>query len=169
MRVAVIGATGYVGGRLVPELLAGGHTVRCLARDPRRLERVPWRCQVDVVAGDVLDRASLERAFEGMDVVFYLVHAMGQAADFEQQDRTGAENTRAAAESCGVAQIIYLGGLGTDDDRQLSAHLASRHEVGTVLASGAVRVTELRAAVIIGSGSISFEMLRHLSEVLPVM
>lgn len=169
MRVAVIGATGYVGGRLVPQLLSAGHAVRCLARSPERLDRVAWRDQVEVVAGDVLDRDSLERAFVGIDAVFYLVHAMGQSGDFEQQDRIGAENTRTAGEACGVSRIVYLGGLGRDDAEQLSPHLASRHEVGAVLAAGTVPVTELRAAVIIGSGSVSFEMLRHLSEVLPIM
>jgi uncharacterized protein YbjT (DUF2867 family) len=176
MKVAVIGATGYVGGRLVPQLLAAGHDVRCLARIPKRLDRVAWRHEVEVVPGDVLDRASLEAAFEGIEAVFYLVHTMGQSADFEQQDRTGAENTRAAAEACGVGRIVYLGGLGADESDghgdgsgPLSPHLASRHEVGTTLAAGSVPVTELRAAVIIGSGSVSFEMLRHLSEVLPVM
>jgi uncharacterized protein YbjT (DUF2867 family) len=169
MRVAVIGATGYVGGRLVPQLITAGHTVRCLARSPERLDRVSWRDDVEVVTADVLDRASLEAAFDGIEAVFYLVHAMGQSGDFEQLDRTGAENTRAAAEACGVGHIVYLGGLGRDDAERLSPHLASRHEVGTVLARGRVPVTELRAAVIIGSGSVSFEMLRHLSEVLPVM
>lgn len=169
MKVAVIGATGYVGGRLVPELIAAGHDVRCLARSPQRLDRVPWRDKVDVVAADVLDRASLEQAFDGIDAVFYLVHAMGQAGDFEERDRLGAENTRSAADACGTSHIVYLGGLGSDDAGELSAHLASRHEVGSVLAAGAVPVTEVRAAVIIGSGSVSFEMLRHLAEVLPVM
>jgi uncharacterized protein YbjT (DUF2867 family) len=101
--------------------------------------------------------------------VFYLVHAMGQSADFEERDRVGAENTRRAAEQCGVSRIVYLGGLGSDVTTRLSPHLASRHEVGATLAGGSVPVTELRAAVIIGSGSVSFEMLRHLSEVLPVM
>lgn len=169
MRVAVIGATGYVGGRLVPELLAAGHAVRCLVRRPERLDRVPWRGDVEVAAADVLDRESLEHALEGIDAVFYLVHAMGQSADFEEQDRIGAENTRNAAAARGVSRIVYLGGLGSDDTDRLSPHLASRHEVGGVLAAGPVPVTEVRAAVIIGSGSVSFEMLRHLSEVLPVM
>ncbi len=165
----MIGATGYVGGRLVPQLLSAGHSVRCLARSPERLDGVAWRDEVEVVAADVLDRGSLELAFDGIDAVFYLVHTMGQSADFEEQDRVGAENTRRAAERCGVSRIVYLGGLGSDAAKQLSPHLASRHEVGATLAAGPVPVTELRAAVIIGSGSVSFEMLRHLSEVLPVM
>jgi uncharacterized protein YbjT (DUF2867 family)/uncharacterized protein YndB with AHSA1/START domain len=167
--IAVIGATGYVGGRLVPELLAAGHRIRCLARKPGRLDGVEWRDRVEVIQADVLDRASLDAAFAGIDAVYYLVHAMGHSGDFEHTDRMGADNTRQAAEKAGVARIIYLGGLGDDANDNLSNHLSSRHEVGRVLASGSVPVTELRAAVIIGSGSASFEMLRHLVEVLPVM
>ncbi|RZV48311.1 MAG: SDR family oxidoreductase [Acidimicrobiales bacterium] len=169
MRVAVIGATGYVGGRLVPRLLAAGHEVRCLARNPDRLDGVDWRSEVDVAAADVLDEESLNHALLDIEVVYYLVHAMGHSGDFEQTDRLGAENTRRAAERTGVERIVYLGGLGEDDPGHLSDHLASRHEVGHVLAAGTVPVTELRAAVIIGSGSASFEMLRHLVEVLPAM
>lgn len=169
MQIAVIGATGYVGGRLVPELLAAGHRVRCLARNPDRLATVEWRHDVEVVAADVLDRGSLDDALVGIDAVYYLVHAMGTAADFERTDRLGAENTRKAAADAGVDQIIYLGGLGDESVGDLSPHLTSRHEVGRVLADGPVTVTELRAAVIIGSGSASFEMLRHLTEVLPLM
>jgi len=169
MKVAVLGATGYVGGRLVPELLAEGHDVRCLARNPARLNGVDWQDMVDVVAADVLDPDSLDSAFSGIEVVYYLVHAMGHSKDFERSDRVGAENTKRAAERAGVSTIVYLGGLGPDDSDELSDHLASRHEVGAILASGAVPVAELRAAVIIGSGSASFEMLRHLDEVLPVM
>jgi uncharacterized protein YbjT (DUF2867 family) len=169
MKVAVIGSTGYVGGRLVPELLAAGHDVRCLARNPDRLAGVDWRPDVEVVTADVLDEKSLDAALRGVEVVYYLVHAMGHAGDFEQTDRVGAENTRLAAENAGVSRIVYLGGLGEDDPERLSSHLASRHEVGHLLAAGTVPVTELRAAVIIGSGSASFEMLRHLDEVLPAM
>ena len=169
MRVGVIGATGYVGGRLVPELVAAGHSVRCLARTPSRLDRVRWRDQVEVAPADVLDQTSLEAGFGDLDAVYYLVHAMGQARDFEQADRVGAKNATTAAERAGVGRLIYLGGLGQDDADGLSDHLASRHEVGRILGSGSVPLTELRAAVIIGSGSASFEMLRHLVEVLPVM
>ena len=169
MRVGVIGATGYVGGRLVPELLAAGHQVRCLARTPSRLDRVPWRNRVEVVAADVFDAPSVESGFRGLDAVYYLVHSMGHARDFEQADRLGAENTRMAAERADVGRLIYLGGLGHNDPAGLSDHLASRHEVGRILGSGTVPLTELRAAVIIGSGSASFEMLRHLVEVLPLM
>lgn len=169
MRVAVLGATGYVGGRLVPELLAVGHTVRCPVRSPQRLLGVEWHDDVEIVAADVLERDTLIDAFRDVDVVYYLVHAMGHSGDFESTDRHGAENARIAAEKSGVSRIIYLGGLGDDDASSLSNHLASRHEVGTILADGTVPVTELRAAVIIGSGSASFEMLRHLVEVLPAM
>lgn len=169
MKVAVIGATGYVGGRLVPELLAAGHDVRCLARTPERLDTVPWRSDVDVIRADVLDADSLDIALSGIEVVYYLVHAMGHSGDFEQTDRDGAERTRVAAERSGVSRIVYLGGLGEEDPNRLSDHLASRHEVGKVLADGTVPVTELRAAVIIGSGSASFEMLRNLADVLPAM
>jgi uncharacterized protein YbjT (DUF2867 family) len=169
MKIAVIGSTGYVGGRLVPELLAAGHEVRCLARNPDRLAGVEWRPEVEVMTADVLDQESLDAALSGTEAVYYLVHAMGHAGDFEQTDRIGAENTRIAAEKAGVSRIVYLGGLGDDDPDHLSDHLASRHEVGHVLAAGTVPVTELRAAVIIGSGSASFEMLRHLDEVLPAM
>ncbi len=169
MRVAVIGSTGYVGGRLVPKLLEEGHEVRCLARTPDKLAGVDWRSEVEVVAADVLDRRSVDQALQGIDAVYYLVHAMGHAGDFEEADRIGAQNTRNAAEEAGVKRIIYLGGLGEDQPDRLSDHLASRHEVGHVLAAGTVPVTELRAAVIIGSGSASFEMLRHLDEVLPAM
>ena len=169
MKIAVIGSTGYIGGRLVPELLAAGHDVRCLARNPDRLAGVEWRSSVEVMTADVLDRDSLEAALSGVEAVYYLVHAMGHSDDFKQTDRAGAENTRIAAEKAGVSRIVYLGGLGDATSKELSKHLASRHEVGRELAAGTVAVTELRAAVIIGSGSASFEMLRHLAEVLPAM
>lgn len=167
MRCVVIGASGYVGGRLVPQLLAAGHQVTCVARTPANLAGMPWAGEVTITQGDVLDRASLDAPFAGADVVYHLVHAMGGAADFVDADRRGASNVRDAAAVAGVGRIVYLGGLGPEEG--LSPHLASRHEVGTVLAAGTVPVTELRAAVIIGSGSASFEMLRSLVEVLPVM
>ncbi len=169
MKVAVIGATGYVGGRLVPSLLDAGHDVRCVARTPERLMGYEWRSNVEVMAADVLDQDSLDNALAGIEAVYYLVHAMGHSGDFEKTDRIGAENTRLAAENAGVSRIVYLGGLGEDDPDSLSSHLASRHEVGQILAAGTIPVTELRAAVIIGSGSASFEMLRNLAEVLPAM
>ncbi len=168
MRIAVTGATGYIGGRLVTKLLDEGHEVVCLARNPAKLAARPWHDAVEVRRADVLDRASLDAALAGCEAAYYLVHSMGSSTDFENADRTAAEHFAAAAEHAGLQRIVYLGGLGSEDD-QLSPHLSSRHEVGRVLASGATPVTELRAAVIIGSGSVSFEMLRYLTEVLPMM
>ena len=168
MRVLVTGATGYIGGRLVPLLLEAGHEVRCLSRDPRRLDGLPWRSRVEVAAGDVLDPASLAPALSGCDAAYYLVHAMAAGPGFDERDRAGAAHFRDAAAAAGLQRIVYLGGLAPEE-AALSKHLGSRQEVGRVLAGGATPVTELRAAVIIGSGSLSFEMLRYLTEVLPVM
>jgi uncharacterized protein YbjT (DUF2867 family) len=166
-RILVLGATGYVGRRLVPRLLAAGHTVRCLVRDPRKLEGRGWT-GVEVLRGDVLNPASLAAA-EGCSILYYLVHSMtaGETA-FEEQDRAAAANTAGAAAAAGMDRIIYLGGLG-DTGGHLSPHLRSRNDVGRVLASGSVPVTEFRAAMIIGSGSASFEMLHALVNRLPVM
>ncbi len=162
------GASGYIGGRLVRLLLDGGHDVRCLARDPAKLSAHPWRYQVEVVRGDVLDPPSLEAAMAGCDAAFYLVHSMDGAREgFAKRDRDAADNFGAAAGAAGIRRIVYLGGLGSGND--LSEHLASRQEVGEVLRDGPTPVTEVRAAVIIGSGSVSFEMMRYLTEVLPVM
>ncbi|MGI8756806.1 MAG: SDR family oxidoreductase [Acidimicrobiales bacterium] len=167
--VLVTGATGYIGGRLVPELLEAGHQVRCLARTASKLDDAPWRGDVEVIEGDLTDADSLPAALAGIDGAYFLVHSLGGADDFALEDRRAAETFRIAAADAGVGRIIYLGGLGRDDDPDLSPHLASRHEVGRVLADGKVPVTELRAAIIIGSGSASFEMLRYLVEVLPAM
>ena len=168
MQVLVTGATGYIGGRLVPELLARGHQVRCGARAPAKLTDRLWRDDVEVVPLDVSDPAATRAAVEGMDVVYHLVHSMDGQADFAARDRHAAATVRDACAQAGVGRIVYLGGLGDPDD-DLSEHLRSRQEVGRVLAAGPVPVTELRAAIIIGSGSASFEMLRHLVEVLPAM
>jgi len=167
-RVLVTGATGYVGGRLVPELLDAGVGVRCLARSPSKLDDRPWTDAVEIVRGDVTDADSLASAMVGVDAAYFLVHGMGTAHDFTQRDRIAAATFRDAAARAGVGQLVYLGGLGQDDS-DLSEHLRSRHDVGATLADGPVPVTELRAAVVIGSGSASFEMLRHLTDVLPVM
>ena len=166
MRVLVTGATGYIGGRLVPALLAAGHEVRCLARTPAKLADRRWRPDVEVVAGDAQDPDAVRSALAGTDAGYYLIHSMDGQGDFQERDRRAAEVFRDAAAEAGVGRIVYLGGLGSDG---LSEHLRSRHEVGRILADGPVPVTELRAAVIIGSGSVSFEMLRNLVDVLPVM
>ena len=169
MRCLVTGASGYVGGRLVPLLLAEGHEVRCLVRSAPRLRDVPWAADVDIVEGDVTDRHSLAGAFDGIDIVYYLVHALGQA-DFEDVDRSAAANVAAAAAAAGVARIAYLGGPApTGPDTKGSAHLRSRAEVAEIFLRSGVPTVVLRAPVIIGSGSASFEMLRYLTERLPVM
>ncbi len=167
MKIAVTGATGYIGGRLVPQLLEEGHEVVCLVRNPAKLDADVWRGSVEVRRADVLEPESLEAALDGCDAAYYLVHSMGGGNDFENKDQTAAVNFAAAAAANGLERIIYLGGMGEEED--LSPHLRSRHEVGATLAAGNTPVTELRAAVVIGSGSISFEMLRYLTEVLPVM
>ena len=167
--ILVTGATGYIGGRLVPALLEAGHDVRCVARTPSKLDAVEWRDQVEVVEGSVTDLDAMTAAMQGVRAAYYLVHSMGHTHDFAERDRVAAGTFRIAAEQAGVEQIVYLGGLGDKDDGELSSHLRSRHEVGRTLAAGTVPVTELRAAVIIGSGSASFEMLRNLVEVLPAM
>jgi uncharacterized protein YbjT (DUF2867 family) len=168
MRCLVTGATGYVGGRLVPRLLDAGHSVRCLTRDARRLRDVPWAGQVEIITGDVSERATLPPAFVGVDVVYYLVHSLGRR-DFEEIDRAGATNVAAAAASAGVRRIVYLGGPAPTGHGAGSAHLRSRAEVADILLAGDVPAVVLRAPVIIGSGSASFEMLRYLTERLPVM
>ncbi|GHF82994.1 NAD(P)-dependent oxidoreductase [Kitasatospora xanthocidica] len=167
----VTGATGYIGGRLVPELLAAGHRVRCLARDPGRLRDQPWRAGVEAVTGDVTRPGTLAGAFDGVDVAYYLVHSLGTGPHFDTTDRHAARAFARAAAAAGVARIVYLSGLlpAGVPEPELSAHLRSRAEVGRVLRSTGVPTTELRAAVIIGSGSASFEMLRYLTERLPVM
>jgi uncharacterized protein YbjT (DUF2867 family) len=169
--VAVAGATGYVGRRLVAELVAAGARVRCVVRTPAKLDGEVWRPDVEVVRADLLNATEAEAALSGVDAAYYLVHSLGGGADFEARDREAATNFRDAAAANGLAQVIYLGGLGDEGRtaRPLSAHLRSRQLVGRVLADGRTPVTELRAAVIIGSGSASFEMLRNLAEVLPVM
>ena len=165
--ILVTGASGYIGGRLVGELLAAGYRVRCLARTPAKLDAATWRSNVEVVEGDI--EGDLTTAVDGVQAVYYLIHSIGETADWTTREATGAINLRDAAAAAGVERIVYLGGLGSDDGGHLSRHLSSRHKVGEVLAAGTVPVTELRAAVIIGSGSASFEMLRYLVEVLPVM
>lgn len=166
VKVLVTGASGYVGGRLVPALLAEGHEIRCLARTPAKLDKAPWRDGVEVVQGAI--EGDLRQAMEGQEIAVYLVHSIGVGLDWEAVERTDAINFATAARNAGVRRIVYLGGLGSDEDA-LSAHLESRHDVGRLLASTGIPVVEVRAGVIIGSGSASFEMLRYLVDVLPVM
>jgi uncharacterized protein YbjT (DUF2867 family) len=167
VRVLVTGATGYIGGRLVPLLAQRGHATRCLARSAKRLAG-RFAPEIEIVEGNVGDPADAARALEGCDVAYYLVHSMGSTSEFAQADRDVATVFGDAARRAGVRRIFYLGGLGDDGDR-LSPHLRSRHEVGDVLRSSGVPVVEFRAALIIGSGSISFEMMRYLAERLPLM
>ncbi|AUG80630.1 NAD-dependent dehydratase [Kitasatospora sp. MMS16-BH015] len=170
-RCLVTGATGYLGGRLVPELLEAGHRVHCLVRDPARLRDHPWRAEVTVVTGDVTRPDTLAGAFEGIDVAYYLVHSLGTGPGFEQTDREAARAFGEAAAKAGCRRIVYLGGLVPRGvpEAELSPHLRSRAETGRALRAGGVPVVELRAAVVLGSGSVSFEMLRHLTERLPMM
>ena len=161
------GASGYVGGRLLKSLETRGYRVRCLVRRPAVLAAMAGP-STEIVAGDVLDRPSLELALRGVDVAYYLVHSMGATGSFEQVDRQAARNFGEAAKAAGVSRIIYLGGLGNTEEA-LSAHLRSRHEVGDVLRESGVPVLEFRASIIIGSGSLSFEMIRSLVERLPIM
>lgn len=166
--ILLTGATGYIGGRLLKILEKGNDRIRCLARNPKRLEsRISPHTQI--VKGDVQDKESLLKALQGIDVAYYLVHSLG-SEDFSQQDREGAAYFAEAAALCGVQRIIYLGGLG-DRQHQLSSHLESRQEVGKILREKAkgVQVIEFRASIIIGSGSLSFEMIRALCERLPLM
>jgi uncharacterized protein YbjT (DUF2867 family) len=170
--ILITGATGYIGGRLVPRLLTAGHRVRCLARSPEKLRSREWAAHrdVEIVAGDLADRASLDKALAGCDAAYYLVHSMLTAGPgYAAHDRSLAANFAAAASAApGLQRIIYLGGLG-ETGAHLSEHLASRREVERELAAGSVPVTILRAAMIIGSGSASFEILRYLVERLPAM
>ena len=169
LKCLVTGASGYIGGRLVPELLAAGHSVRCLARDPGKLAGRPWSGDVEVAAGDVLDDAAVRRALDGIDVAYYLIHSLGTGPTFEQRDRTAARIFARAAAEAGVKRIVYLGGIIAAPVADLSPHLRSRREVGEILLASGVPTAALQAAVIIGSGSASFEMLRYLTERLPAM
>ncbi len=167
--VLVTGATGYIGARLVPRLLESGYRVRVLVRDPQRLLGRSWHTQVEIVSGDVLKPDSLLPAMQGVAVAYYLIHSMAGHHDFRDRDLIAARNFAAAARAAGIQRIIYLSGLGQEGDAHLSAHLRSRQETGAALRESGIPVTELRAAVIVGSGSLSFEMIRHLTERLPIM
>ncbi len=166
-RLLLTGATGYVGGRLLRLLEDSGCPLRCMARHPENLRpRVSQR--TEVVRGDVLQRDTLADAVQGIHTVYYLIHSMGTSDGFEQDDLDAACNFASAARDAGVKRIVYLGGLGEDDD-ELSSHLRSRHEVGKVLKESGAQVIEFRASVIIGSGSLSFELVRALVRKLPIM
>jgi uncharacterized protein YbjT (DUF2867 family) len=169
--VLVTGSTGYVGGRLVPLLLSSGHRVRVLGRSLSKLQSRPWAAHplLEMAQADVLDLESLKKAAQGCWAAFYLVHSMSaRHNDFAETDRKAAANMAKAAGEAGMERIIYLGGLGKETDT-LSKHLKSRTEVARILQSGRVPTTFLRAAMILGSGSASFEILRYLAERLPVM
>jgi len=165
--ILITGATGYVGGELLRALLARGHWVRCLVRRPEVL-RAAAAAGAEAARGDVLDPASVRAAMTGVDTAYYLVHSMGSPGRFEEEDRTAARVFGDAAREAGVRRIVYLGGLGRSD-QELSAHLRSRQEVGEILRASGVGVIEFRASIVIGSGSLSFEMIRALVERLPVM
>jgi uncharacterized protein YbjT (DUF2867 family)/uncharacterized protein YndB with AHSA1/START domain len=166
--VLVTGATGYIGGRLVPRLIESGYRVRCLVRDANRLQGRPWTDQVEVVEGDALRPDTLPPALAGVWATYYLIHSLTDTKEYRERDIVVARNFGQAAKDAGVERIIYLGGLG-DPESQLSVHLRSRQETGAALREAGVPVTEFRAAVIVGSGSLSFEMVRYLTERLPVM
>jgi len=167
MRILLTGATGYVGGCLLDELQRRGHTVVCLVRRPERLAG-RTSATTEIIQGDAANPADLARACAGVDVAYWLVHSMEGGVDFERADRLAAERFAAAATAAGVRRIVYLGGLGADDDR-LSPHLRSRQEVGSILRASGLDVIEFRASIIIGAGSFSFDLVRMLVERLPVM
>lgn len=166
--ILVTGATGYIGGRLVPRLLEMGFRVRCLVRDPARLQGRPWQSAVDIAGGDVLQPDTLGPAMQGVKTAYYLVHSLGVGSGFQRHDLDAACNFGVAARAAGIERIIYLGGLA-EASASLSEHLRSRQETGDSLRSSGVPVTEFRAGVIVGSGSVSFEMIRYLTERVPVM
>jgi uncharacterized protein YbjT (DUF2867 family) len=166
-RSLVTGATGYIGGHLAAMLVDQGQTVRALARKPDKLRDGPWRDKAEVVRGDLSDPDSLAAAFEDVDVMYYLVHSMGTSSDFVREEERSARNVAEAAEKAGVRRIVYLSGLHPTGE--LSRHLRSRNAVGEILMECGVETVVLQAGIVIGSGSASFEMVRHLTDRLPVM
>ncbi len=168
LRVLVTGATGYIGGRLAPRLVQAGFRVRAMARNPDKISDVPWAADAEVVAGDLTKPETLDDACRDIDVVYYLVHSMDAQGEFIESERRSAENLVDAARRAGVGRIVYLGGLHAESDR-LSTHLRSRSQVGEILLKSGVPAIVLQAGVVIGSGSASFEIIRHLTNRLPVM
>jgi uncharacterized protein YbjT (DUF2867 family) len=166
--ILVAGATGYVGGNLVPRLLQEGYRVRVLVRDPEKLRAKPWRNEVEVFRGDVLEPSTLKPALSGVEVAYYLVHSIISGENFAERDIAAARNFGEAAGQASVKRVIYLGGLG-DPETNLSKHLRSRQETGEILRRCGACVTEFRAAIVVGAGSISFEMIRYLTERVPIM
>jgi len=164
----VTGATGYIGGRLAPRLLEGGLAIRAMARNPNKLESAGWRDRAEVVRGDLGDPDSLTTAFDGIDVVYYLVHSMGTSPDFVAEEARSARNVVAAARRSGVKRLVYLSGLHPPG-AELSPHLRSRTAVGDILLESGIESVVLQAGIVIGSGSASFEMIRHLTNRLPAM
>ena len=166
-RVLVTGATGYVGGRLVRALLEQNYQVRVLVRDPKKVKQYAWANSVEVVVGNATDFASTFEALKNIDIAFYFLHSINSSTKFDEIEREMAKTFGKAAADANVKQIVYLGGIANDDKR--SRHLQSRADTGIELAKFGVPVLELRAGIIIGSGSASFEMLRHLTHRLPIM
>ena len=166
--ILVTGGTGYIGGLLIARLEKQGVKLRCLARNPDKL-RSRLQATAEVMPGDILDPLSLDRALQGVHTAYYLVHLMSGSKDFEREDRQATLNFARAARQVGVRRIIYLGGLGDDADPKLSPHLRSRHEVGKILRGSGVESIEFRASVVIGAGSLSFDMMKSLTDRLPVM
>ena len=164
--ILVTGPTGYIGGRLIPRLLARGYRVRAFTRHPKNLEGRPWSGSVDILKGDVFCGDGLKEALAGVDAAYYLIHSMAEADSFEAIEEISARNFSAAAKEAGVKKIIYLGGLG-GEGAGLSPHLNSRHLMGRIMREAGLNVTEFRAAIIVGSGSVSFEIIRYLVERLP--
>ena len=165
--ILLTGATGYIGGRLLSQLEEHGYRIRCLARRPENLE-ARASDTIEIFEGDVLNKDSLHKAMEGVHTAYYLVHSMGSSGEFEMEERQGAKNFSEASDEAGIQRIIYLGGLG-DANVALSKHLSSRHLVGDILRTSKTQVIEFRASIVIGSGSISFEIIRALVERLPIM
>ena len=166
-KILVSGPTGYIGGRLIPRLIEAGYAVRVLARDPARLQGRPWLDKVEVVQADALDPSSLAAALEGVSTAYYLIHGRQGGKITAERDMIAARNFARAADQANIERIIYLGEL-VDPTAQLSSYLRSRHETGYILRQGRVPVTELRAGMIVGSGSALFEMVRYLAELQPV-